>query len=159
MWHIKATVVYYLKPASRMLLLCYIFFKANSVVQVLHQMQWNSNNWSIKRNTWLHLWQFKYKIFEITYNTILKNKKCINTKYKNKINKIQCWKYSWMNISIFALDKLHNDVNWLLFLLIFSIVLKRFTVCNKGLTRFSIYNKEFSCGNSKPCCESQITTH
>ena len=124
-----------------MLLLCYIFFKANSVVQALHQMQWNSNNWSIKRNTWLHFWQFENKIFEITYNTILKNKKCINTKYKNKINKIQWWKYSWMNISIFALDKLHNDVNWLLFLLIFSIVLKRFTVCNKELTRFSIYNQ------------------
>ena len=142
-----------------MLLLCCIFFKANSVVQALHQMQWNSNNWSIKRNTWLHFWQFENKIFEITYNTILKNKKCINTKYKNKINKIQCWKYSWMNISIFALDKLHNDVNWLLFLLIFSIVLKRFTVCNKELTRFIIYIKEFSCGNSKPCCESQITIH
>ena len=48
----------------------------------------------MKRNTWLDFWQFKNKIFEITYNTILKNKKCINTKYKNKINKIQCGKYS-----------------------------------------------------------------
>ena len=73
-----------------MSLLCYIFFKANSVTQALHQMQCNSNNWPTKRNTWLHFWQFENKFFEITYSMILNNKESINTRYKNKINKIQC---------------------------------------------------------------------
>ena len=63
-------------------------------MQVLHQTQCNLNNLSIKRNTYLHFRQFENKIFKITYSTFLKNKGSINTRHKNKINKIQGLKYS-----------------------------------------------------------------
>ena len=56
------------------------FIKCN-VIQIIGQL---------KRNTWLHFWQFENKFFKITYSTILKKKGIINTRYKNKINKIQC---------------------------------------------------------------------
>ena len=59
------------------------------VMQVVHHTQCSSNNWSIKRNTCLHFWQFENKIFEITYSTILNNQESIITRYQNEIYKIQ----------------------------------------------------------------------
>ena len=106
-------------------------------MQVFHQTQRNLSKSQLK-NTCLRFWQFWNNFFEITYSSILNNRKKpiqnIRTKY--------CAYSREVNFTIILFQRYENR---LVFSLLFYLVVKKFTIT------------EFSRGKSKPCRDSRIT--